>query len=102
MLQAETAGRVDWVDVGKGLCIIFVVMMHSTLGVEAAMGAEGWMHALVAFAAPFRMPDFFLIAGLFLPMLLGRAMERIGFHHLFSLKPKQKPEASPRDGAAVS
>ena len=27
-------GRVDWVDYAKGFCIIFVVMMHSTLGVE--------------------------------------------------------------------
>lgn len=72
MLQAGTTDRVDWVDVGKGLCIIFVVMMHSTLGVEAAMGAEGWMHALVAFAAPFRMPDFFLIAGLFLAARIDR------------------------------
>jgi uncharacterized membrane protein YcfT len=31
-------GRVDWVDYAKGFCIIFVVMMHSTLGVEAAAG----------------------------------------------------------------
>ena len=28
--------RVDWVDYAKGICIVFVVMMHSTLGVEAA------------------------------------------------------------------
>src|SRR5260370_37158948 len=43
-----------------------VVMMHSTLGVEQTAGHEGWMHAAVAFARPFRMPDFFLISGLFL------------------------------------
>ena len=53
-------GRVDWVDTAKGFCIVMVVMMHSTLGVEAAAGREGWMHALVEFARPFRMPDFFL------------------------------------------
>jgi uncharacterized membrane protein YcfT len=58
--------RVDWVDVAKGFCICFVVMMHSTLGVEAEAGATGWMGYLVEFARPFRMPDFFLIAGLFL------------------------------------
>ena len=58
--------RVDWVDVAKGICICFVVMMHSTLGVEKAAEANGWMHAVVEFARPFRMPDFFLIAGLFL------------------------------------
>ena len=65
-------GRVDWVDYAKGFCIIMVVMMHSTLGVEAAAGREGWMHALVAFAKPFRMPDFFLISGLFLARVIDR------------------------------
>ena len=44
--------RIDWVDYAKGFCIIFVVMMHSTLGVEAAVGHEGWLHAVVAFALP--------------------------------------------------
>src|SRR4029450_7328246 len=47
-------------------------MMHSTLGVDAAAGREGWMHALVAFAKPFRMPDFFLISGLFLARVIER------------------------------
>src|SRR5258708_40045130 len=60
------AARVDWVDYAKGFCIVFVVMMHSTLGVEQAVGHEGWLHTVVAFARPFRMPDFFLISGLFL------------------------------------
>jgi uncharacterized membrane protein YcfT len=58
--------RVDWVDVAKGVCIIMVVMMHSTLGVEKAAGETGWMTYVVEYAKPFRMPDFFLIAGLFL------------------------------------
>ena len=46
--------------------------MHSTLGVEKAAGREGWMHAAVAFARPFRMPDFFLISGLFLARVIDR------------------------------
>jgi uncharacterized membrane protein YcfT len=71
MANAETA-RVDWVDYAKGFCIVFVVMMHSTLGVEAAAGRDGWMHYLVAFAKPFRMPDFFLISGLFLARVIDR------------------------------
>src|SRR3981081_266133 len=65
-------GRIAWVDYAKGFCIIMVVMMHSTLGVEAEAGREGFMHALVAFAKPFRMPDFFLISGLFLALVIGR------------------------------
>jgi uncharacterized membrane protein YcfT len=66
------AARVGWVDYAKGFCIVMVVMMHSTLGVEAAAGRESWMHALVAFAKPFRMPDFFLISGLFLARVIDR------------------------------
>src|SRR3979409_1884323 len=63
---------VDWVDYAKGICIVMVVMMHSVLGVEAAAGQTGFMHALVAFAKPFRMPDFFLISGLFLSVVIDR------------------------------
>ena len=65
-------GRVDWVDYAKGFCIIFVVMMHSTLGVELAAGQTGWLHPLVEFARPFRMPDFFMISGLFLAQVIDR------------------------------
>lgn len=66
------AARVDWVDYAKGICIVMVVMMHSVLGVELAAGETGFMHILVAFAKPFRMPDFFLISGLFLPLVIDR------------------------------
>jgi uncharacterized membrane protein YcfT len=68
----STPDRVDWVDYGKGICIIMVVMMHSVLGVEAAAGQTGFMHLLIAFAKPFRMPDFFLISGLFLSVVIDR------------------------------
>jgi uncharacterized membrane protein YcfT len=65
-------GRVDWVDYAKGICIVMVVMMHSVLGVEAAAGKTGFIHAVVMFAKPFRMPDFFLISGLFLSVVIDR------------------------------
>jgi uncharacterized membrane protein YcfT len=64
--------RVAWVDYAKGFCIVMVVMMHSTLGVEKAAGEIGWMHHIVDFAKPFRMPDFFMIAGLFLARVVDR------------------------------
>lgn len=70
--NASRSGRVDWVDYAKGICIVMVVMMHSVLGVELARGETGYMHALVTFAKPFRMPDFFLISGLFLPRVINR------------------------------
>lgn len=64
--------RIEWLDYAKGLTIMLVVIMHSTLGVEALYGREGWMHEVVLFAKPFRMPAFFLIAGLF----LSRAIDK--------------------------
>src|SRR5256885_3566188 len=71
-IDANVRGRVDWVDYAKGFCIVFGVMMHSTLGVEQAVGDQGWLHMVVAFAKPFRMPDFFLISGLFLAQVIDR------------------------------
>ena len=64
--------RIDWVDYAKGFCIVMVVTLHSTFGVEQAAGAVSWMHAVSDFTKPFRMPDFFLISGLF----LARAIDR--------------------------
>ena len=68
----DEGARVAWVDYAKGLCIIMVVMMHSTLGVEAATGQTSWLNAAILFAQPFRMPDFFLISGLFLARVIDR------------------------------
>lgn len=71
-------GRVAWVDVAKGICIILVVMMHSTLGLEYAVGREGFMNTVVVFARPFRMPDFFLLSGLFLARVIDRDWRSYG------------------------
>lgn len=68
----NAGARVDWVDYAKGICIIMVVMMHSVLGVEKAADQTGFMHYVVMFAKPFRMPDFFLISGLFLSVVINR------------------------------
>jgi uncharacterized membrane protein YcfT len=76
-LQA-TGARVDWVDYAKGWCIVLVVMMHSTLGVGDAIGHEGWLHHFVEWARPFRMPDFFLVAGLFLHRTIDRDWRSYG------------------------
>lgn len=64
--------RVAWVDIAKGICIILVVMMHSTLGVEKAAGTESGLHGFIDWAQPFRMPDFFFISGLFLAARINR------------------------------
>ncbi len=64
-MTEKQRSRTDWVDYAKGISIILVVMMHSTLSSEAALGEVGWLHEVVAFAKPFRIPAFFLVAGLF-------------------------------------
>ncbi len=69
-LQAKQ--RVDWVDHAKGICIILVVMLHSTLGVEVALGETSWLHGFIEWARPFRMPDFFLVSGLFLAARINK------------------------------
>lgn len=66
MMNSETVRRLDWVDIAKGICIILVVMFHATLGLEKATGETTALNALIEWARPFRMPDFFLISGLFL------------------------------------
>jgi uncharacterized membrane protein YcfT len=71
-IPGHVPGRIDWVDYAKGICIVMVVMMHSVLGVEQAAGQTGFMHSVVTFARPFRMPDFFLISGLFLGLVIDR------------------------------
>lgn len=75
--RAAGGQHIAWFDYAKGICIMLVVMMHSTLGVGEAfaakgLAAEGFMHWIVAYAKPFRMPDFFMLAGLFLSYAIGR------------------------------
>lgn len=70
--RATTPGRSGWVDAAKGLSILLVVMMHAALGVGEAMGGDGFLHHAVAFAKPFRIPAFFLLAGLFLARTIDK------------------------------
>ncbi len=68
--------RVEWVDYAKGICIFFVVMLHANDVAQERMREIGWLEEVVKFARPFRMPDFFLIAGLFLASALRRPWRR--------------------------
>lgn len=64
--------RLAWIDVAKGFCLLAVVTLYTTTHVTEGLGRGSWMQAWVAFAAPFRMPDFFFVSGL----LLGRVIDR--------------------------
>lgn len=70
--MTATTQRHAWVDIAKGISIILVVMMHSTYGVGFDTGRAGFMHYVLAFATPFRMPEFFLVSGLFLGAVIAR------------------------------
>lgn len=86
-VDAQKPKRMDWVDIAKGLSIILVVMYHSTLGVGDALGEVGFMHWVIAFATPFRMPEFFLLSGLFLAAVIARPWaqfaDRRAVHYLY-------------------
>lgn len=64
--------RLDWVDAAKGLSILLVVMLYATNGAGEATGNVGVLHYFIGFATPFRMPEFFLISGLFLANVINR------------------------------
>ncbi len=72
-------GRVAWVDYAKGICIVAVVSMYATFWANDTYAdlthhtpSLSWMNHWVDFARPFRMPDFFLLSGLF----IGRVIDR--------------------------
>ena len=71
LVENGTKPRLDWVDFAKGFCIIMVVMFHSTKEIEDAVGHQGFLQYVVTFARPFRMPDFFLISGIFLARVIN-------------------------------
>ncbi|MGF1582632.1 MAG: acyltransferase family protein [Gemmataceae bacterium] len=65
--------RVGWVDASKGICIFAVVTLYAANHTRETFSDAGWMQYWVDFAKPFRMPDFFLISGLFLRRVLDRS-----------------------------
>lgn len=68
----NTASRLDWVDMAKGLSIFLVVMMYCAASIGEDTGQTGLLHWAIAFATPFRMPEFFLLSGLFLSAVITR------------------------------
>lgn len=68
--------RMPWVDTAKGLSIILVVMMYSAYNTGEYTGSVGFLHYVIGFATPFRMPEFFLISGLFLSQVIDRPWRR--------------------------
>ena len=86
-MPASSPHRLDWVDAAKGLSIILVVMMHSAYGVGEDLNGTGILHYIIGWATPFRMPEFFLISGLFLSQVIARPwahyVDRRVVHYLY-------------------
>ncbi|MBJ3783982.1 acyltransferase family protein [Devosia sediminis] len=70
--MATDRARHDWVDMAKGLSIFLVVTMYCAASVGEDTGQTGFLHWTIAFAMPFRMPEFFLLSGLFLSQVIDR------------------------------
>ena len=68
----KASARLDWVDMAKGLSIFLVVIMYCASSVGEDTGQTGFLHWTIAFAMPFRMPEFFLLSGLFLSSVIAR------------------------------
>jgi uncharacterized membrane protein YcfT len=66
--------RVEWIDYAKGMCIIWVVTLYTTDFVKEIIPGNSWMDYVVNFGRPFRMPDFFLLSGLFVSRVLNRSL----------------------------
>lgn len=73
MTAADTKKvRLAWVDLAKGICIFAVVLLYAVEAMRREFGDAGWLSQISDFARPFRMPDFFLISGLFLARVIDR------------------------------
>jgi uncharacterized membrane protein YcfT len=67
-----TKPRVDWVDGAKGIAILLVALYHSALLLMENDMAPSWWADLGRVFATFRMPLFFLAAGLFAGSVIAR------------------------------
>ena len=70
--REQSSSRFAWVDIAKGICIVAVVCLYTFHQLENMGLDPGWLSSWSAFARPFRMPDFFLISGLFLSRVIDR------------------------------
>jgi uncharacterized membrane protein YcfT len=79
--------RYNWVDYSKGICILGVVIMYAEIKLKGSLGSVGWVESIAIFMKPFRMPDFFLLSGLFLGRVIDRPwreyLDKRALHYLY-------------------
>lgn len=84
-LRPQTAERVVWVDVLKGVAIVLVVLTHSWMVVRASGLASRPWRELDGFLQVARMPLFFGAAGLFAAPWLRRPWHELARRKLLLL-----------------
>ena len=72
-MRSTSDTRLEWVDAGKGISILLVVLYHSTEWLAAARIDLAGLTVMNAILADLRMPVFFFLAGLFARSWIGRS-----------------------------
>lgn len=75
--EGRAKQRIAWPDAAKGLCMVLVVLGHSAIWFDQQVQGDSmlWLTITDVFA-PFRMPFFFLISGLFSVNALARPLHQ--------------------------
>ncbi|MBF7073558.1 acyltransferase [Glaciecola sp. MH2013] len=64
-METMESNRIAWIDMAKGLTIFLVVFHHAFMGAKNLGLVSSSVFELYELSRPFRMPLFFLVAGLF-------------------------------------
>lgn len=72
------AGRVEWLDVARGIGILLVVAGHALGGlIDSALGTDFWQGRLIFFGIyTFHMPLFMMLSGILVNARLERSPQR--------------------------
>ena len=75
-LDPHLGGRIEWVDMAKGIGIVLVVFGHSLGGMvdSGMMNGAGWSAVSEHYIYIFHMPLFFFLAGLFVARSAHRTL----------------------------
>ena len=91
-MNEAASTRLRWIDVTKGLCMVLVVLRHTTLWIENEFndGAVLFWWEFSEFLSPIRMPLFFFISGYLVANAVRRPLSQsrartIGFFYLYAI-----------------
>lgn len=91
-MNERVGGRLRWIDVTKGLCMVLVVLRHLTLWLENEFnhGTTLFWWEFSEFLSPIRMPLFFLISGYLVTNAVRRPLAQsrartFGFFYLYAI-----------------